>query len=79
MSNHNENEEDLKQTRFNHFMKDLEDDIIDFPTINCALYHMGYLLVGKTELHNHTSTVKNDVNFAHNATRARIEKKSSKF
>ena len=55
--------------KFNHFMEDIHNDTIDLFTVNCALYHMGYLLVSKKDLHNHTQQVQDEVERAHDATR----------
>lgn len=62
--------------KFEHFVKDMTTGKIDINAVNSALYHMGYLLVGKKELHEYCGRVKEEVDNAHTATLKRASKKS---
>lgn len=66
-------ENEKAKERFNHLLCDIKNDNIDLNAIICVLYHMGYLLVGKKELHEYTNRVKEEINDAHDATRIRIK------
>lgn len=75
MSNqHNESERVPRGTRekYDHFVKDLENDIVDLFVVNSVLYHMGYLVIGKTELHEYTDRCREEVKEAHDATRIKL-------
>ena len=62
--------------KLNHFKEDLELGIIDMFTVSSALYHMGYIVVGKTELYEYSDRIKEEVDNAHHATTRKMCQKT---